>query len=301
MEQISNFLNLPFTDPVLIFSLILLIILFAPLIFDKIKIPHIVGLIFAGALFGPNGLNVLAYDSSFHLFGQVGVLYIMFLAGIDVDMNDFKQNKNKSIVFGMYTFIIPMLLGIATGIVLMYLIYNNLSGGEPITWVSGEASDSNTLIKYCALSAIVLASMYASNTLLAYPIVSRFGVSRNRSVNIAVGGTIITTVLALLVLAIVLEVARGEMNYIFWLRFIISLSIFGFIIFYLFPRIARWFFKRYADNIVQYIFVLAMVFFASFLAKLAGIEYIIGAFLAGITLNRLVPKQSPLMNRIDFV
>src|SRR5574344_2015966 len=192
MEQISNFLNLPFTDPVLIFSLVLSIILFAPLIFDKIRIPHIVGLILAGALFGPNGLDVLAYDSSFHLFGQVGVLYIMFLAGIDVDMNDLKQNKNKSIVFGIYTFIVPMLLGIATGIVLMYLIYNNLSGGEPITWVSGEASDSSTLLKYCTLSAIVLASMYASNTLLAYPIVSRFGVSRNRSVNIAVGGTIIT-------------------------------------------------------------------------------------------------------------
>lgn len=301
MEQISNFLNLPFTDPVLIFSLVLSIILFAPIIFDKIRIPHIVGLILAGALFGPNGLDVLAYDSSFHLFGQVGVLYIMFLAGIDVDMNDFKQNKNKSIVFGIYTFIVPMLLGIATGIVLMYLIYNNLSGGEPITWVSGEASDSSTLLKYCTLSAIVLASMYASNTLLTYPIVSRFGVSRNRSVNIAVGGTMIATVLALLVLAIVLEVARGEMNYIFWLRFILSLSIFGFIIFYIFPRVSRWFFKRYADNIVQYIFVLAMVFFASFLAKLAGIEYIIGAFLAGITLNRLVPKQSPLMNRIDFV
>ncbi|NCC98178.1 MAG: cation:proton antiporter [Bacteroidia bacterium] len=301
MDQISNFLNLPFKDPVLIFSLILSIILFAPLIFDKIKIPHIVGLILAGALFGPNGLDVLAYDSSFQLFGQVGVLYIIFLAGIGVDMNDFKENKNKSIVFGMYTFIIPMLLGTITGIVLMYLIYNNLSGGEPITWVSGEVSDSITLIKYCSLSAIVLASMYASNTLLAYPIVTRFGVSHNRSVNIAVGGTIITTVLALLVLAVVLEIIRGDMSYLFWLKFIVSLSIFGFIIFYIFPRIARWFFKRYADNVLQYIFVLAMVFFASFLAKLAGIEYIIGAFLAGLTLNRLVPKQSPLMNRIDFV
>lgn len=302
-ELLSDLFNLPLQDPVLIFSVVLGIILFAPIIFDKIRIPHIVGMILAGMILGPNGINLLNHDSSFELFGQVGILYIMFVAGIDMDMNDFKQNKNKSIVFGILTFIIPMIIGTVTGYYLIREIIITSSGtAEGITWLSGDAANNVTLIKYCALSAVVLASMYASNTLIAYPIISRFGISKQRSVNITVGGTMITTILSLLVLAIILEVVRqGSIDYIFWIRLTIGLGIYSFILFYLYPLIGRWFFKRFNDNIVQYIFVLAMVFLSSFLAKMAGVEYIIGAFLAGVTLNRLVPRRSPLMNRIDFV
>lgn len=302
-EILSDILNLPLSDPVLIFSVVLGIILFAPIIFDKIRIPHIVGLILAGMILGPNGINLLSYDSSFTLFGQVGILYIMFIAGIDMDMNDFKQNKNKSIVFGIFTFLIPMIIGTVTGYFLIKEIIITTAGDvNNINWAQGEPSDNITLIKYCALSAIVLASMYASNTLVAYPIISRFGISKQRSVNITVGGTMITTILALLVLAIILEVVRqGTIDYKFWIELAIGLSVYSFILFYLYPKIGRWFFKRFNDNIVQYIFVLSMVFLSSFLAKMAGVEYIIGAFLAGVTLNRLVPRQSPLMNRIDFV
>ncbi len=302
-EILYDIINLPLKDPVLIFSVVLGIILFAPILFDKIKIPHIVGMILAGMILGPNGVNLLSYDSSFELFGQVGILYIMFVAGIDMDMNDFKQNKNKSIVFGILTFIIPMLLGTVTGYYLIREIILAASGSsEAVTWTSGDASNNVTLIKYCVLSAVVLASMYASNTLIAYPIISRFGISKQRSVNITVGGTMITTILALLVLAVALEVVRqGSIDYMFWIKLTISLSIYSVILFYLYPLIGRWFFKRFNDNIVQYIFVLSMVFLSSFLAKMAGVEYIIGAFIAGVTLNRLVPRQSPLMNRIDFV
>ncbi|MCQ2335579.1 MAG: cation:proton antiporter [Paludibacteraceae bacterium] len=274
MEQFSNLFSLPLTDPVLIFALVLLLILFSPLIFDRLHIPHIVGLIIAGILFGPNGLGLLDNDSSFRLFGQVGILYIMFIAGVDMDMNDFNHNRNKSIVFGLYTFLIPMTLGIITGLF---------------------------LLNFSVPSSIVLASMFASNTLLAYPIVTRYGVSDNRSVPITVGGTMVSMLLSLLTLAVVLQVVNGDISYFFWLKFIASLTVYGLIVMFVFPAITRWFFKHYADNILQYIFVMAIVLLSSFLAKVAGMEYIIGAFLAGISLNRLIPKRSPLMNRINFV
>ena len=302
-ELLTDIFNLPLEDPLLIFSVVLAIILFAPILFNKIKIPHIVGMILAGMILGPNGINLLSHDSSFELFGKVGIIYIMFIAGIDMDMNDFKQNKNKSIVFGIFTFLIPMVLGAVTGFYLIKQIILTASGDATnIIWNHGDVANNITLIKYCGLSSVVLASMYASNTLLAYPIISRFGISKQRSVNITVGGTMITTILSLLVLAVVLEVVRqGSIDYMFWVKLGVSLTIYSLIVFLLYPLIARWFFKRFNDNIVQYIFVLSMVFLSSFLAQMAGMESIIGAFLAGVTLNRLVPRRSPLMNRIDFV
>lgn len=303
MDYIQELLQLPWTDPVLIFFVVLSIILFSPIIFNKLRIPHIVGLILAGVAFGPHGIGLLDYDSSFKLFGQVGVLYIMFLAGVDMDMDDFKRNRVKSLVFGIFTFIIPMLLGIASGYFLMQDVFTQASGDiSTILWSSGEPATQATLVKYSLLSAIVLASMYASNTLIAYPIVSRLGVSRSRSVTITIGGTMITTILSLLVLVISLEIVKqGNIDWMFWAEFAVSNILFAVFMFVLIPRIGRWFFKRVEDSISQYIFVLAIVFLSSFAAKLAGIEYIIGAFLAGINLNRLIPKRSPLMNRIDFV
>lgn len=301
MEKLFQYLELPLQDSVLIFFLVLAILLFTPILFSRLRIPAIVGLILSGAIFGPNGIGVLDYDKSFELFGQVGVLYIMFLAGIDVDLNDFKKNRAKSIVFGIYTFVIPMILGVITSLGLIYVIYTNMIGGEAVQWVYGDPQTKATVLKYSLYSALVLSSCYASNTLLAYPIVNRYGVSSTRSVSIAVAGTMITTVLALLVLAVVVEIIKGELGWLFWLKLGTGLFTFLTFILFIFPLIGRWFFKRYSDNVAQYIFVLAMVFLGAFLAKLAGVEYIIGAFLAGITLNKLIPKRSPLMNRIDFV
>ncbi|MBQ5524983.1 MAG: cation:proton antiporter, partial [Paludibacteraceae bacterium] len=166
MDEFIGMFSLPISDPVLIFSLVLLIILLSPMIFNKLHIPHIVGLILAGVILGPFGFGLLDHDSSFRLFGQVGMLYIMFVAGIDMDMNDFLHNRNKSLVFGLLTFFIPMILGILTSVYLMYFIYTRMSGGVPITWISGDASEGE-LIKYSIYSAVVLASMYASNTLIA--------------------------------------------------------------------------------------------------------------------------------------
>lgn len=267
-------LALPLKNPVLLFSLILFIILFAPILFNKLKIPHLIGLIIAGAIIGPDGLNLMLRDSSIILFGTVGLLYIMFLAGLEIDLADFKKNSNKSIVFGLYTFLIPMTLGILAGIY---------------------------ILNFSVMTSVLLASMFASHTLIAYPIISKFGVTKNRAVNITVGGTMITDTLALLVLAAIAGMATGEVNSNFWFRLTGSVIVFGVIVMFAFPIIGRWFFKRFDDNISQYIFVLAMVFLGAFLAEAAGIEAIIGAFLVGLSLNRLIPQTSPLMNRVEFV
>lgn len=266
--------SLPLTNPVLKFLLILVIILFAPILLNKIKIPHLLGLIIAGAVIGPNGFNLMERDSSIILSGTAGLLYIMFLAGLEIDLGDFKKNSRKSIVFGLYTFVIPMIMGILAG----YYV-----------------------LQFSMLTSVLLASMFASHTLIAYPLVSKLGVAKNRAVNIAVGGTMITDTLALLVLAVIVGMSAGEVTPAFWIRLSVSIIIFGLIVIFLFPVIARWFFKRYDDNVSQYIFVLVMVFLGAVLAELAGIEAIIGAFLAGLSLNRLIPHTSPLMNRIEFV
>lgn len=272
--SLSQQWGLPFQNPVLIFSLILFIILFAPIILNRFKIPHLIGLIIAGALIGPNGFYLMARDSSIELFGQVGLLYIMFLAGLEIDLGEFKKNKWRSLLFGMYTFTIPMALGIGAGLYLLRFPLN---------------------------TSILLASMFASHTLITYPIVSKMGIAKNRAVNVTVGGTLITDTLALLVLAVIVGMTKGEINQDFWIRISASIIIFSLIIIFIFPIVARWFFKNYDDNISQYIFVLGLVFVGAFLAELAGIEAIIGAFLAGLALNRLIPSTSPLMNRIEFV
>ncbi|MCH8534173.1 MAG: cation:proton antiporter, partial [Flavobacteriaceae bacterium] len=208
------------------------------------------------------------------LFGKVGILYIMFLAGLEIDMGDFKKNSGKSVVFGLYTFIIPMALGTAVGLyVLQFSIYTSL----------------------------LMASMFASHTLISYPIVSKLGITKNTAVNITVGGTVITDTLALLVLAVVVGLTTGEITDEFWIRLGVSVLVFGLIVMFVFPLIGRWFFKRVDDNISQYLFALGMVYLGALLAEAAGIEDIIGAFLAGLALNRLIPHTSPLMNRIEFV
>jgi Kef-type K+ transport system membrane component KefB len=267
-------ITLPLTNPVLKFLVILVIILFAPILLNKIKIPHILGLIIAGAIIGPNGFNLLPRDSSIILSGTAGLLYIMFLAGLEIDLGVFKKNSSKSILFGMYTFIIPMILGTVTGIY---------------------------VLKFSILTSVLLASMFASHTLIAYPILRKLGVLKNSVVSVSVGGTMITDTLALLVLAVIVGMAKGEVDKEFWTRLSISIALFGFTIMFLFPIVARWFFKNYKDSVSQYIFVLVMVFLGAVLAEAAGIEAIIGAFLSGLALNRLIPNSSPLMNRIDFV
>ena len=274
MDLFDFSLKLPITDPTWIFLLVLLIILFAPILLNRLRIPHIIGMILAGLVIGEHGFNILARDSSFELFGKVGLYYIMFLAGLEMNMSDFKQNRGKAVMLGLLAFIIPIMIGLVVNM---------------------------TFLKYSLITSVLLASMYASHTLVAYPIVIRYGVSRHRSVSIAVGGTAVTDTLTLLVLAVVGGMFKGESGGLFWVWLVVKVVFLGGLIMYSFPRSGRWFFRRYDDNVMQFIFVLAMVFLGAGLMEFVGMEGILGAFLAGLVLNRLIPHVSPLMNHLEFV
>ena len=278
MKEVLDFVNfdfhLPVTDPTWIFFLVLVIILFAPIVLERLRIPHIIGMILAGVVIGEHGFNILARDSSFELFGKVGLYYIMFLAGLEMNMEDFKSIRVKATVLGLLAFIFPLGIG----------IWTNLH-----------------LLGYSLATSVLLASMYASHTLIAYPIVIRYGINRQRAVSIAVGGTAVTDTLTLLVLAIVGGMYKGETSEMFWIWLVLKVVVLSVVIMYAFPRIGRWFFRRYSDNVVQYIFVMAMVFLGAGLMEFVGMEGILGAFLAGLVLNRLIPHVSPLMSHLEFV
>lgn len=266
--------SIPIEDPILKFLLIMAIVLGTPLILNRLKIPYLLGLIIAGAIIGPHGLNLVLRDSSIILSGTAGMLYILFMAGLEMDMADFKRNALRSIVFGLYTFVVPMLFGVISG----YYI-----------------------LGYSLLSSILMAALFASQTLIAYPIISKLGITRDKAVTIAVGGTIVVDILALITLTVVTGFATGSASEGFGYRLAASIAACGVVILWLFPLIGRWFFKRCSDNISQYVFVLVMLFLGAYLTQLAGLEPIVGAFLAGLAMNRLIPSTSPLMNRIEFV
>lgn len=267
-------LSLPLTNPVLKFLIILMIILVTPIFLNRVKIPAILGLILAGAVIGPHGFNLMERDSGIILSGTAGLLYIMFLAGLEIDIEDFKTHRKNSLLFGLYTFSIPMILGVLGGLF---------------------------LLDYSMQTSVLLASMFASHTLIAYPQVRKMGLTKNIAVNISVGGTIITDTLALLILAVIVGMNKGEVDTAFWLRLLVSLTVFGMVVLYIFPVIARWFLAKFQDSVSQYVFVLSLVFLSAFLAELAGIEGIIGAFLCGMALNPFIHRGSVLMDRVEFM
>ena len=271
--DISSYL--PIVDPTWIFFVVLAIILAAPLLLGRLHIPHIIGMIFAGILIGPHGLHILDRDSSFELFGKVGLYYIMFLASLEMDMQDMKRNQKQALVLGLAAFIFPLAMGVVSNMF---------------------------LLEYGLAASILLASMYASHTLIAYPIVIRYGVSRERSVSIAVGGTIVTDTLTLLVLAVISGMYKGDsVGWDWMLLLLVKVIALTAVICYTFPRIGRWFFRKYNDGVVQFVFVLGMVFLGAGLMEMVGMEGILGAFLVGIVLNRLIPHSSPLMTQLEFV
>ena len=264
----------PVTDSTWIFLGVLCIVLFAPLVFNKLRMPHIIGMILAGLLIGPYGLNIIERDASFKLFGDVGLYYIMFLASLEINMQEMKQAKGGALMLGLAVFAIPIALGLFTNIV---------------------------ILDYGIVASVLLASMYASYTLISYPIVARYGLSRLKCVNFVVGGTIITDTLTLLVLAVVVGSHTGEASAWTVLLMLVKLLVIVAVIIFFFPRIARYFFRRYNDSVIQYIFVMVMLFLGAGMMKLIGMEGILGAFITGLVLNRLIPHSSPLMRRIDFV
>lgn len=277
LQPLQHFFSqyLPVKNPVLILALTLLIILSAPLILKRFRIPGIIGLIIAGVLIGPHTLHIIETSTSFELFSKTGLLYIMFLAGLEIDMQEYRQNQSKSLVFGGLTFFIPISIG--------YLVCTQVFG-------------------FTLWPALLLASMFSTHTLLSYPIVANMGIVRNRAVQISFGGTIITDSAVLILLGIITNVVDGQISSQFWLRLILSLGLLCFAVLYLLPKVSRWFFRNIeGQGSSQYIYVLAVVFISGFFSELAGVEPIIGAFLAGLALNRVIPHNSILMNRINFI
>lgn len=272
MPDISHYF--PITDPTLIFFVVLCIILFAPIIMGKLRIPHIIGMVLAGIAVGRYGLNILERDSSFELFGKVGVLYIMFLAGLEMNLQDIMRRKLRFMIFGLLTFTIPFAMAYLTGIYLL--------GYSPTT-------------------SLLLSCILAANTLIAYPIVCRYGLQRHPSVALSVGSSMIALALSLLVLAAIVGAHNGEAGGMFWGLFVIKVALFCVGASVLLPRLTRWFFRRYADAVMLYIYVLSVLFLSAAASEMCGLEGIFGAFIAGLILNRFIPRLSPLMNRIEFI
>lgn len=276
---LSEFLHdfsLPFTNSVLVFTLLLLIVFLAPILLRRINVPSIIGLIVAGVIVGPHGLKLIDNaNAGVEMFSTIGLLYIMFIVGLELDLNEFVRNRNKSLIFGFLTFLIPLLIGF------------------PVCYY---------LLGYDTNASFLTASMFSTHTLVTYPIVSRLGVSRNQAVAVTIGGTILTDAAVLIILALILANSNGGLDMSYFLKLIVSLLLFSAIVFFLIPRLAKWFFqKAESEKYTNYVFVLFIVFFSGFLAESGGIEPILGAFAAGLALNKLIPHTSALMNRIEFI
>ena len=264
----------PITDPTLTFFVVLLIILLAPIIMGKLRIPHIIGMVLAGVVVGKYGLNILVRDNSFELFGRVGLYYIMFLAALEMDMESIRKNRNRLLIFALLTFTVPLLLTYFMGI---------------------------HLLNYGITASLLLGCIMASNTLVAYPIVSRYGLQRKPSVTLSVGSSIISLIFSLILLAAIVASNKGEGSIGFWLFFVSKFVIYCAAAIFLLPRLTRWFLRRYSDAVMQFIFVLASLFLCAALSAAIGLEGIFGAFLSGLILNRYIPSVSPLKNRLEFI
>jgi Kef-type K+ transport system membrane component KefB len=280
----TSALHFPITDPTLIFFVVLLIILFAPIIMGKLRIPHIIGMVLAGVLIGQYGLNILERDNSFELFGRVGLYYIMFLAGLEMDVEGVRKHSRRFLFFGLLTFLVPLTM----------------------TYIMAV-----TLLDYSPATAFLLSCIMASNTLIAYPIIGRYGLQRQKSVTLSVGSSMIALFLSLVMIAVLdathhhfgdsAAVPSPFFRHLFWPFFVLKLA--GYIAFstWFIPRITRYFLRRYSDAVMQFIFVMATMFLNAALTDLIGLEGIFGAFYSGLILNRYIPHVSPLMNRIEFI
>lgn len=259
--------------PVGIFLIVISVILIAPMLSQLLRLPRIIGLILGGIAVGPYGLGLLQREGAIELLATIGLIYLMFSAGAEIDLVQFSKVRKRSLFFGILTFIIPQVLGIIVGFALGY------------GW----------------LSSVLLGSIFASHTLISYPIVSQLGIANNEAVAVTVGATIITDILALLILAMVSGISDGNITFFFFVRIIGYLTIYTVGILFLVPRIGRFFFKHFRTNTVEFQFVLVVIFIAAFMAEVIGMEAIVGAFLAGLALNSTIPHHSPIMGRVLFI
>jgi Kef-type K+ transport system membrane component KefB/nucleotide-binding universal stress UspA family protein len=233
-----------------------------------------VGLLIAGVVLGQNGLKLLDSDSdTIKLLSEIGKLYLMFVAGLEIDLEQFRKTKNRSIGFGSLTFLVPLIAGVIVG-----RIFN-------FSWNS----------------SFLIGSLLASHTLLAYPIVSRLGVVGNEAVTVTIGATIFTDTGALLVLAICVGIHGGEFSALSLATLLGGLAIYSAVVLFGFDWAGKEFFKRSGDEESnQFLFILLALFLASVGAQVIGVEKIVGAFLAGLAVNDVLGR-SPVKEKIEFI
>lgn len=260
--------------PLASFTILLLLILVFPPIFERIRLPGLVGLLFAGVVFGEEGLGLLDKNSeSVKLLADIGKIYLMFVAGLEIDLEDFRKTRNQSLVFGFTTFIVPLSMGTLLGLA----------------------------FKMGWNASILLGSLLASHTLLAYPIVTRLGVVNNEAVIASIGATIFTDIGALLVLAICVAIGGGQFTLATLIGLLFNLAIYCVVVLFGFAYAGREYFRRTGEEENnQFLFVLLALFLASVGAQIIHIDQIVGAFLAGLAVNRVV-GQGVVKEKIEFV
>ncbi|BAZ17434.1 sodium/hydrogen exchanger [Calothrix sp. NIES-4071] len=261
-------------SPIIAFTILLIVIFTIPPLFERLKLPGLVGLLVAGVILGNSGLKLLNSDSeTIKLLSEIGKIYLMFVAGLEIDLEQFHKTKNRSIGFGFLTFIVPMIAGIAIG----------------------------RLFNFGWNSSVLIGSLLASHTLLAYPIVSRLGVVTNEAVTVTIGATIFTDTGALLVLAVCVGIHGGEFTALSLATLLGGLAIYSVIVLFGFDWAGKEFFKRTGDEQSnQFLFILLALFLASVGAQLIGVEKIVGAFLAGLAVNDVLGR-SPVKEKVEFI
>jgi len=262
----------PITDTIWICFAILMLVLFVPILCKRLRFPQIAGLIVTGTLLGPGVADILEITPELQFFSRIGLLFIMFFAGLEIDLEEMKRNKVWGIIFGTVTFAVPWALCYASCLYLLGL---------------------------SASTSAILACIMGSHTLISYPIISRYGLGRRQSVTISVAGALIAILLALVVYAVMMSTAGGQSFNPLW--FILKIAIYVTAVILVYPRVARTFFHTVTNSFSHFLFVMILLALSCGLAQVIGLDSIVGAFLAGIVLNRYIPKSSPLMNRMDFV
>ena len=262
----------PLTDNIWICFAVLTLVLFVPILCKRLRFPQIAGLILTGAIIGPGFLNILHITPEIRFFSRIGLLFIMFFAGLEIDLEEMKRNKVWGITFGVLTFAVPWLLCYVSCIIMLNLTVQ---------------------------TSAILACIMGSHTLISYPIISRYGLGRRQSVTISVSGALIAILLALVVYAIMMSTHGDSRFNPLW--FTLRIAVYLSAVILLYPRMARTFFNRETNSFSHFLFVMILLALSCGLAQLIGLDSIVGAFLAGIVLNRYIPKSSPLMNRLDFV
>jgi len=263
----------PLEAPVAVFLTIMAVILITPLLSERVRLPGIVGLILGGILVGPHGLGLLATGHVIELLSTVGLIYLMFSAGLEIDLRQFSRVRNKALLFGMFTFMFPLLSGIALG------------RGLGLNWPS----------------AVLLGSVYASHTLVAFPILSRLGIVRNEAVSVTIGATVFTDVAALLVLAIVAGTQDGDASALSVVGLIALMIGYALLVLLGLPRAGKLFFRRFTSRAIEFQFVLVALFVAALLAERIGMHAIVGAFLAGLAINSTLPARSAVVGQVLFL